>query len=51
MSSNVMNVHYLVSRTHNYIDMLGLLISRFNGTIHIYKHTVKHNHVTNYYCG
>ena len=33
-TSNVMNVHYLVSRTHNCIDMLGLLISRFNGTIH-----------------
>ena len=31
-TSNVMNVHYLVSRTHNCIGMLGLLISWFNGT-------------------
>ena len=47
-TSNVMNVHYLVSRTHNCIDMLGILISRFNGTIHIYKHTVNHNHSQNH---
>ena len=44
----LMNEHYLVSRTHNCIDMLGLLISRFYGTIHIYKHTVKHNHGQNH---
>ena len=43
-----MSVHYLVNSMPNFINMLVLFIARFDGGIHIYKHTVKHNHGQNH---
>ena len=40
---------FILLQCQNYINILVLLISRYDGSIHIYRPTVKHNHGQNHF--